>query len=322
MEHKNSFASRIWSGLLAVCLCLTLIPSLAACDHKKQDDVSDGEEYPVTAGGVTLEKAPQRIVCLTPSIYAALDAMGATAAVVGVGSGVDAGGDLPRVGSAALPDVKAIAALSPDLVLTSGALDTADAQSLALQEIPVAVIPAVQRYAELEGYYGQIGQLVSGQKTGAANAAGTAARVQEKVQAVADKVKGQPPVKACLLLGSKTAAGAETFIGDLLALAGGQNAAGTLENYHFSDEALADAAPEVIFCPSTLVTTITAGSVFAGIPAVQSGRVYALEPYLLELPGDDLDQAVEAMARLLYPDLFPAEETGSSDGTNDAGTAE
>ncbi len=317
MQLKNGMIRRVWRGLLAFALSLTLaLP--AACDHKKQQTPA-GEEYPVTAGGVTLEKAPQRIVCLAPSHYAALDAMGATSAVVGVGSGADAGEDTPRVGSAALPDVQAIVALSPDLVLTSGALDPADAQSLALQEIPVAVIPAAARYDGLEAYYSQIAQLVSGRKTGEANAARTAAGIREKAQAVADKVKGQPRVRACLLLGSQTAAGTETFAGDLLELAGGENAAGKLEAYQFSNEALAAAAPEVIFCPSTLLSTITSGSLFAGIPAVQNGRVYALEPYLLETPGDELDKAVQAMASRLYPDLFPAEEPGGA--SSDTGSA-
>lgn len=321
MQCKHKTARRFWSGLLAFSLCLGLIPSLAACDNKKQEEAAAGEEYPVTQGGVTLEKAPQRIICLAPAVYAALDAMGATAAVVGVGSGVDAA-DLPRVGSAVLPDVKAIAALSPDLVLTSGAPDADDARSLALQEIPVAVIPAAERYADLEDYYRQIAQLVSGRKTGEANAVRTAARVQERVQAVADKVKGRPPMKACLLLGSQTAAGTGTFAGDLLELAGGENAAGMLENYQFSNEALAAAAPAVIFCPSTLLSTITSGSLYAGIPAVQSGRVYALEPYLLEMPGDNLGEAVEAMAAILYPDLFPADVSDPSGSGAEAGSAE
>lgn len=317
MQLKNGMIRRVCRGLLALSLSLTLaLP--AACGHKKQE-APTGEEYPVTVGDVTLNKAPQRIVCLAPAHYAALDAMGATAAVVGVGSGADAGEDIPRVGSAALPDLQAIVALSPDLVLTSGALDPADAQSLALQEIPVCVVPAAARYDGLETYYRQLAQLVSGRKTGEANAARTAAGIRDRVQATADKVKGQPPVKACLLLGSQTAAGSETFAGDLLELAGAENAAGKLEAYRFSNEALAAAAPEVIFCPSALLSTITSGSVFAGIPAVQNGRVYALEPYLLETPGDGLDQAVQAMASRLHPDLFPVEETGGA--ASDTGSA-
>ncbi len=289
--------------LAAAGLALALLCCLFAggCDNKKEEAAaSSTPEFPVTAGGVTLEEAPGRVVCLAPAIYEALEELGATASLVGVGAGIDAGG-LPALGSPALPDVEAIIGLSPDLILTSAQPDSTDADSLALQEIPVAVIPSPLRYGELEDYYQQISVLISGSQTGAANAARTAERLGTEAGAAAGAAAGKTPVKTALLLGEGLCAGGDTWAGDLLELAGGSNALAGTEGYAYTTDTLTAAAPEAILCPAGMAASLLADESLAGIPALQAGRVYEIDTALLERPGASLAAAVEAMAKALYP---------------------
>lgn len=299
--------------LVSVLLSAALLAVLAGCDTNETPSTTatSGADFPVTVGGVTIQAAPERMVCLSPSIGEVLEALGSTAALVGVGSGVYADSSLPRVGTSVLPDVDAIIALSPDLVLTSTAPPADTAQSLSLQGIPVAVIPAAQRYDQLEEYYTQIASLVSGQETGTANASATVSRIKEKIDAIATKAAAEPAVRTCLLLSSETAATSDSLLGDILTLAGGENAAGSATGYVFSLDDLAAAAPDVIICPSTLVSTISSGNIYAGIPAVENGRVYAMESSSLESWGEGLVTVAGAIAQVLHPSLFTEEESNA-----------
>ena len=287
---------------LCALLSVTLLLGLASCGGKERPaDNASSADFPVTAGGITLNAPPERIVCLSPSIGEVLDALDSTAALVGAGVGVSADSELPQVGTAALPDTEAIIQLSPDLVLTGTALPNEAAEKLALQEIPVALITAPDRYDQLEAFYTQVASLCGGGQTGAANAQRTVENLKSQITQITEAVKTEPAVKTCLLLGSETAATGDSLLGDILTLAGGDNAAGEAVGYAFSQEALIAAAPEVIICPSTLVSTITAGSIYAGIPAVQNGRVYDLDSSLFGMSANfSYQQALEALQPMLY----------------------
>ena len=71
---KYHIWARLCAGLLALCLAAACV----GCGNKDQDEAVSNEDFPVTEGGATVKGAPQRIVCLSPAIYEALEALGAT----------------------------------------------------------------------------------------------------------------------------------------------------------------------------------------------------------------------------------------------------
>jgi len=48
---------------------------------------------------------------------------------------------------------------------------------------------------------------------------------------------------------------------------------------------------------------------WAAIDAVASGRVYAIDADIFSRPGPRIVEALEELARLLYPELFSEEES-------------
>jgi iron complex transport system substrate-binding protein len=106
-------------------------------------------------------------------------------------------------------------------------------------------------------------------------------------------------------------AGRNTFISELIELAGGQNVMGTtIQQYPQIDtEVLLGCAPEVIMQSAMATENISAQQKAAelwwgrwpGLPAVKNGRIYVVDPDTILRLGPRLPQGIETVARCLHP---------------------
>jgi iron complex transport system substrate-binding protein len=108
-----------------------------------------------------------------------------------------------------------------------------------------------------------------------------------------------------------TTAGPNTFAGQMIELAGATNIfADAHENYpQVSAEAVVERNPAAILGPSTQSAKLTPSLLaqrpgWANIKAVRDGRVYLLDSDTSSRPGPRLVDALESLARALYPELF------------------
>ena len=105
-------------------------------------------------------------------------------------------------------------------------------------------------------------------------------------------------------------AGAGTFIDTIITMAGGANIGAVLQGEYaqMSSEEIILQNPEVILladAPYGVTPEIVAGRAgWEAISAVQSGRIYPFDPFLVSVPGPRLVDGLEAMATLLHPELF------------------
>ncbi len=109
--------------------------------------------YPVTVGNLTFKEPPVSLVSLSPALTETVYALGYGSKLVGVSNYCDrptVTGELKRCGSALAPDIDAIKALAPKLILSSAAL--AEADLIALQQLDINVL-VVPRANDLEGIY-------------------------------------------------------------------------------------------------------------------------------------------------------------------------
>ena len=97
---------RILSIALALCMLLSCAVVFTACSGEKSG------EYPVTVGGVTIEKEPKNIVVLNDVHADIISYIGYDIKMVGRSAECDQDflSIVPAVGSAASPDVVAITA--------------------------------------------------------------------------------------------------------------------------------------------------------------------------------------------------------------------
>jgi len=265
---------------------------------------------------VTLPVLSRRIVSLAPSNTEILFAIGAGEAVVGVTEYCDYPAEAQgreQIGgfSAKTISVEKIVSLEPDLVLAYGKGQQSVVEALERVHTPVLVLAP----ASLDDVYADI-QLV-GQITGhQEEAIHVVQEMKARIDGVAEKVSAIPEEERLLVFWETwdeplMTAGPSTFTGQMIELAGGVNVFADLtEDYpQISAEEVIARNPAVILSSDNHSDKMTPEQVAARpgwdqIDAVKSGRIYLIDGNIVSRAGPRLADAVEAIARALYPDMF------------------
>lgn len=193
--------------------------------------------------------APRRVVSLVPSLTETLFALGVGDRCVGATRFCvhpEAARRVPRVGGTKNPDVEAVRALAPDLVLVSVDENRRpDAEALAAAGIPL--LPTHPRsLPEIEAMIRAVGAAVGAADAAEALAAGMAARRTAIESSVAGRLR--PRVLQLVWKRPWMTAGRRTFMGDLVTRAGGEVLGGDAEtDWPSLDDAAIDAlAPDLV----------------------------------------------------------------------------
>lgn len=273
-------------------------------------------DYPLTVTDdlgqeLTLGAEPVRIVAMIPSHTETLCAVDACDKLVGVdnfSNFPEAVNDLPKLGSAFSPNLEAIVALEPDLVLTDESSGLA--QALRQAGVPVYAGTA-QTYDEVFEKFAVLGALVD-RETEAALLSG---RVEGGVRAIAERAAALPPVSVYYEIDpTPYSVGPDSFIGVLLAQAGGANiVTGGLGDFpQLEPEYVVAADPAVIIVSERDAASLPERSGWAGIEAVQRERVVPTNAVIgdaISRPGPRMVDAVRFFAQALHPEVFGLPET-------------
>jgi len=245
---------------------------------------------------VVLEVQPVRLVSLAPNITEILYALGAGTRVVGVTTYCNYPPEVTgtrRVGDFSNPSLERIVTLEPDLVfLTSheqGPL-LSKLEGLGLR----AFVVYPQTIAELQGMIGEIGALI-----GCEDEAETlAAEIGGLWKGAAEERR--PRVFLEITEDPLMTVGDDSFVGEMIRLAGGENIAHDLPRRYavISPERVIAADPEVIIVahPGASRETVGQRLGWGRIEAVRSGRVYDdIDPDLIMRAGPRVVQGVAAL---------------------------
>jgi iron complex transport system substrate-binding protein len=256
---------------------------------------TQGEMRTVTDGAgrqVRLPVHPRRIISLAPSLTETLYAIGLGEEIVGVTTYCDypaAALSKEKVGDTLTPNLERIIALKPDLVLitTSSQLENL-ARKLDGLSIPMFVV-AARDVREIVDSIRTIGEV-----TGAVSrAVEVAAEMERRIQMVEKRVRDLPRLKVLYILQNRPliTAGRNTFINDLINIAGGVSISGqeTAEYPQLSRESVLLRAPEVLVAPAShgtaLVNLAELRTDFAATPAIRTNRIVQVEPDWIDRPG-------------------------------------
>ncbi|MDI6713336.1 MAG: ABC transporter substrate-binding protein [Anaerosomatales bacterium] len=307
--------TRNWlRALLAAALAAMLVVAPAGCAKKAADDGGAAQQqaaFPVTltddAGRqVTIAKKPERIVSLAPANTEIVYALGALDRVVGVTTFDDYPPEvstIAKVGDFMNPNMEAIAAAKPDLVLATGGVQ---AETIAKLEQTGAVVLAVDPQS-LDGVYKAI-EMVG-------KAIGEPAKAAEVVQGMKDELDTiqsaieEAPVRCFIEIAQEPlyTAGPGTFINDLIDQAGGENVV-TQEGYvAYSLEQLLQDDPDVYLATKGSMSDpadIDKRPGYAALAAVKAKRVFVLDDNLVSRPGPRCIQGIRQIAEALHPDAF------------------
>lgn len=284
-----------------VLLLLAIVALLGGCNS----DVHSGRP---SGGG-------QRIVSLTPSVTETLFALGAGNEVVGVSQYCDyppSVRQLPRVGSFITPNIEAIAALRPTLVV--GLTEASALREIqALRSMGIATLMVDDSsVATIEDSIVQVGNRIGR----GARARELVRALREQVDAVRQRLRDQPRRSVLMVVGHQpmVAVGRGTFLDELLTLADAANIAAVSDQAwpRLSVEYIIASRPEVILDGQMGTDPSTPDSFWSKyptIPAVQNHRVlgYPDDPTLH--PGPRIGLTLDQLARLIHPAAFTAGNT-------------
>jgi iron complex transport system substrate-binding protein len=302
-------------------ICLTIIVVQGACSALPGQPTPTVSAPMSQPDGLSQEAkktpAAKRIVSLAPSTTEILFALGAAPQIVGR----DSFSDYPA-GAAQIQDIggglmalnmELILSVQPDLVLASPLTPSeqlADLQNLGLT---VYVVPNPTSFDDLYENLGTVAGLTGRESEGEALVAALTTRVAAIAEQVA-LASARPVVYYELDATDPNApytSGPGTFVDLLIDSAGGENFGAGLsgEWVQVSVEELLSRQPDVIVLGDYTYGGVTAEQVRAragwdALTAVQQNKVFTFDDNLVSRPGPRLVDGLEAMAKLLHPDLI------------------
>lgn len=256
------------------------------------------------------------IVSLAPSNTELLYAIGAGPQLIGRDSFSDyppKALEVPDIGGGFMAlNTEMLVSSKPDLILASPLTPSEQLADLNNLGLKVEVVPNPASFEDLYANIASVGTMTGHE----AEAQALVAALRGRVAAVTAQVAsaGQTPVVYYELDATDPTApytsGPGTFVELLIESAGGTNFGSELDGewVQVSVEALLARQPDVIVLGDYTYGGVTPEQVRAragwdALTAVQQNRVFTFDDNLVSRPGPRLVDGLEAMAKLLHPDL-------------------
>lgn len=312
--------------MVALFCALAMVLSAGCGDGAAEKKAASGEgAYAVIrddAGReVALPKKPERVVVTSASFLEPFHAVGGdVVARPDAKSGIpDWAKDRASIGRVFNVDIEKLLSVSPDLVIINKGMNEKLIDTLSVNSIPCLVVN-MKNYADVKNEIRIFSKVTGEAKKGETLIAG----MDERIAAVQSKL---PKEERRVIIIHSTSQGLsvqlETSIaGSVAKMLGFKNVADGMAAMEsnpdaapYSIETLVEQNPEIIFITSMgrmddarrgMEKTIAENPAWQTIPAVKNGRMYYLsQEHFLLSPGIHYPEAVEEMARLIYPDSFP-----------------
>jgi iron complex transport system substrate-binding protein len=251
-----------------------------------------------------------RIVSLAPSVTETLFALGAGPEVVGVSQYCDYPPQvlaLPRVGSFLTPNLEAIIALRPTLVVgLELSSDVRQIRALNSMGYPVLLV-SDDSLQEIETSIEKVGARINRED----DAHRLVAQIQAQISAIQRRLANVRPVRALMLVGHQpiVAVGSGTYLDELMRIARADNiAAAAGEQWpHLSMEFIIAMRPEVILdgaMGSDSASSDDFWEKYPTIPAVRDHRLYGYAEDPMLHAGPRVGQSLEIIARKIHPEAW------------------
>lgn len=310
--------------LLLLVLCVAML-ALAGCGSQGADKTASNAYATITddmGRTVELAKRPERIVVTSASFLEPLEAVGGAELVVGRPDSKtkmpEYAKNLASVGKVYQIDVEQVLACSPDLVIVNKGMNEKLVDTMQANNIPVIVLD-MKSYDDVKNEVKVLAQ-VTGEKD----------KGEQLVQSMDDKIAAVkakiPQDKRRVSIIHSTNQGLTvqldgSIAGSIANMLGWENVASgsaPLEKNPdaapYSLETLVEQNPELLFVTSmgklseikaSMDETMRSNPAWQSVQAVSAGRVFYLPQDLFLLsPGVHYPEAVETMAKCVYPEAF------------------
>ncbi|WP_342557997.1 ABC transporter substrate-binding protein [Metasolibacillus sp. FSL K6-0083] len=317
---------KFWSIIMTMLLATGLLAACGQDDNKEpqtqgeqQTEVQQETDelaaaFPATVTDalgreVTLERAPEKIISLTPSNTEILFALNLENEVVGVNDIDDyppAVAEKERVGSMEY-NVEKIVSLQPDIVFAHESSMFAVEPALEQLEAAGVTVFVVKNAATFEETYMTMEQI--GTLTGKVEEAEKMVEsIKTKLADIQAKVEGQEEKSAFVVVGMTPdiyAVGQNTFMDEMLKAINIKNVVEADEWPMYSPEDFVASNPSTIIVTyAEDVDAVLNNPAFAEMDAVKNGAVYTVDGSMTSRQGPRIADGVESIAKAMYPEIF------------------
>lgn len=271
---------------------------LVACSgHQGQVAVTDTvtDDYGRT---VVVPAAPQRVVSLSPAVTEILYALGAQDLLVGRTDFClypDAALDLPSIGGISNLNIESILSLNPDLVISGSMVGKKVTDQMDQMGVPMVCVIEKPKFEALFDNITAIGRLVGKEHEADSliRVLGSGLRNLREADAIEESLQDGnhstpaeiPSVYYVVGFGAggNFTAGGNTFINDIIHMAGGRNIAEGIDGWSYSLEALMKEDPDYIIVRREDSAAFCGMKPYNRLSAVKNGHVIGIVSGTLDL---------------------------------------
>ncbi len=258
---------------------------------------------------VRIESAPQRIVSCGPAITELVYELNQQDKLVGrtdYCNYPEACLEITSVGAIDTPSVEAIVALQPDLVITSSVFSKDAYEQLTGLGIKVICF---NEERDPDGVYNMIasfGQVMNANE----EASAAIVEMKSKIESIQSRIhasqQAAPSVYYVVSFGEygDFTCGGDTYIHQIITLAGGRNIAEDVVGWSFSVDQLIEKDPDIIIVPLWAKEDFVKTAPYDQLSAVKNGKVYTIDTDMLDRQGVRNADAIEKLASIFYPEEF------------------
>jgi iron complex transport system substrate-binding protein len=271
---------------------------------------------------VEMPQAARRIVSLAPNLTETLFALGLGDRVVGDTDFCDYPPEArskPHVGGPVNPNLEAIAALHPDLVLATRAINRPETVR-GIEQLRIPVYATDPRTVEqVLTSTARLGELLGAGEQGKA----VVADLRRRLGDLAMRLAGVASANVFFVVWQDplVSVGRNTFLADALLRAGARSAIDAPQDWpNISLEEVVRVRPDYLIYPSDdsrqiahEIDEMRSRPGWRDLEAVRKGRIIVVSE-AIDHPSPRLVDAIEQLARALHPERFPASD--ASGGRN------
>jgi len=258
---------------------------------------------------VTIQSEPKRVVSLSPNFTETIFDLNKQNILVGRTDFCNYPKEVSKVqsiGTITDPNVEKIVQLKPDLVIASNLTKPNNLKKLEQLNIKVLTISKRESFENTYSNIEDIGKVLNANE----KARSIVSNMKEKVKSVQEKVKDKksPTVYYVVSYGTSGdfTAGKDTFIGKMIEMAGGKNAASDVTGWNYSLEKLIEKNPDVLICFNKFNSKngIKSTKGYKDLDAVKKNKLFEIDEDIISRQGPRLADGLETLAKIIHPEAF------------------
>jgi iron complex transport system substrate-binding protein len=239
---------------------------------------------------VAVPVSPTRIVSTSPAVTEIIYALGAEKLLVGRTDFCvypPEAESIESIGGISNLNVEKIVSLKPDLVISGSMIPRKGSLQLEKMGVPIVCVIEKQNFEGLYENISKIGQLVGREQ--AADSLNRQLRKQAAEVAEEMRLKNQQaePKSVYYVVGfgpsGNFTAGGNSFINDIISIAGGRNVAADITGWIYSLEALMQADPDYIMIRREDSATFCTTPPYNRLTAIKKNHIIAIESGTIDL---------------------------------------